>query len=134
MIDNIIELIAEALLRHQGYTDEQLAAIEPGHDGYGCQFCPNHQRWDCTDEDGRSLHPDWDAVVEASETANVVVEALGLEQLFTACMEDEGVVYQLAQRTALRPEVAADDVTRMPSRVEPFVGMSWRTRWWRFNG
>jgi hypothetical protein len=74
--DNEIEAIAVAWMKHQGYTDDQIAAINPDHRAYGCD--PEGYNWNCCDEYGQSLHPVWDAMCEASEMAVVVVEALRL--------------------------------------------------------
>lgn len=69
-----MEVIAKAWLRHQGYTDERIDAIVTGHNT-GCEL--EGYSWNCRDEEGKSLHPDWDALVDACAIANVAVEALG---------------------------------------------------------
>lgn len=63
-------------MEHQGYTQDQINAIGNNHDAYGCEYDTNSQRWDCTDDDGKSLHPDWDDLAVACEMANVAVKAL----------------------------------------------------------
>ncbi|SLF57798.1 hypothetical protein [Mycobacteroides abscessus] len=74
MSKNPVEVIAKAWLRHQGYTDERIDAIVPGHNT-GCEL--EGYSWNCRDEEGKPLHPDWDALVDACAIANVAVEALG---------------------------------------------------------
>lgn len=74
MSKNPVEVIAKAWLRHQGYTDERIDAIAPGHNT-GCEL--EGYSWNCRDEEGKPLHPDWDALVDACAIANVAVEALG---------------------------------------------------------
>jgi hypothetical protein len=70
-----IEAIARAWMAHQGYTEEQvLAAEQQTHQNSGCDR--EGDGWNCTDENGASLHPASDALNEACEMANVAVAAL----------------------------------------------------------
>lgn len=73
-----VEAIAKAWMRHQGYTEDDIAVAETDtHQASGCEFCTNHMTWDCIDpETNQSRHPMWDALDEAVEMANVALEAL----------------------------------------------------------
>jgi len=57
-----------AWLSHQGYTEDDIEVGETDtHEACGCQWCPNHMTWDCTDEEtGQSRHPMRDALEEAA--------------------------------------------------------------------
>lgn len=78
-----IEAIARAWMAHQGYTEAEVAVAEQAtHQQYGCEH--TGLGYNCTDENGNSRHPIWDALYEACEMANVAVEALqsiGVEML-----------------------------------------------------
>jgi hypothetical protein len=78
MPDNLIERIATAWLHHQGYTDAEIDAAPKSHREAGCEA--EGYDWICENEHGASLHPVWDAICEAGDMANVVVEALGLTE------------------------------------------------------
>jgi len=80
-----IEAIARAWMAHQGYTQEQINAIANSHEAYGCDR--EGEQWNCFDEDGKSLHPDWDDLSVACEMANVAVEAL--QSIGYLCTDDE---------------------------------------------
>lgn len=138
----LIKRIATAWLHHQGYTDMQIDAIPDGeidihtHERlYGCSFSNWTLTWDCEDEHGNSNHPVLDAVTEASEMANVIVEALGLTQEFAGCVEDENGDPQLIARDRwLTVDSARDDTDRLPTPYGAFVGAAWLTRWERTDG
>jgi len=67
-----------AVLRHEGYTDEQIADAERTTcETAGCERIDHG--WDCTDEDGRSRHPVQDELVRVAETLRVGFEAVGLD-------------------------------------------------------
>jgi hypothetical protein len=123
--DNLIERIAKAWLHHQGYSDNVIDALRTvNHESYGCEFCPNHQAWDCTDENGHSRHPVWDAIIEAGEIANVVVEILGLT-------EERRVVTPQGTSREVRPgEVLGDRLRSLGWQIST----RWLTGWERTDG
>lgn len=82
-----MEVIAKAWLRHQGYTDERIDAIVTGHNT-GCEL--EGYSWNCRDEEGKPLHPDWDALVDACAIANVAVKALGGHPCRWIAMDGQG--------------------------------------------
>lgn len=62
-------------MAHYGYTPEQITAAETmTHQAAGCAFEGN--RWDCTDEDDKPLHPDWDELEQTAEFIMWVLERL----------------------------------------------------------
>lgn len=67
-----VRRLVEAELRHYGYTDEQVALAHkiPPHTS-DCTF--EAMDWDCSDENGKSFHPESD---EADQVAGVIVRAL----------------------------------------------------------
>ena len=70
-----VEAVARAWMYHQGYSKDEVDIAEQAtHQQYGCEY--QSQGYDCTDENGNSRHPIWDALYEASEMANVAIEAL----------------------------------------------------------
>jgi hypothetical protein len=75
-MSDLVETVARAWLRHQGYTDDDIADAPKSHREAGCDS--EGFAYNCWDERGQSLHPVWDAIVVAGEMANVAVEALGL--------------------------------------------------------
>lgn len=74
--DRLVEAVANAWMRHQGYTEAQVdrAAAIQSHSDAGCGF--DGFDWDCRYEDGESRHPVLDALVEATDMANVAIETL----------------------------------------------------------
>lgn len=85
--EDLLGAIGVALVRHQyGYSDEQMetaaaqscadAGCEPFDASYfGAEFAGS-TAYDCTNENGDSHHPIRDAIAEASDLANVAVEAV----------------------------------------------------------
>lgn len=75
MSEELARDLTHAVMRHYGYTDEQIEVAEDhlAHEVFGCQFDGNHMRWDCEDEAGNSRHPDHD---ELARTANLMVDVV----------------------------------------------------------
>jgi len=74
-----VEAIARALLEHKGYTEDEINA----------PHAHKQECWEdftiavgggripvCRDEDDKSYHPGWDALIEACDIANVAIDAL----------------------------------------------------------
>lgn len=73
--DEQVKAISVAWMHHLGYPDAQIADAEKvGHQNSGCEF--EYPNWNCEDENGYPRHPEMDALIEASEMANVAIEAL----------------------------------------------------------
>lgn len=75
--DPLAHDLTHAIMRHYGYTDDQILAAEvpANHEALGCQRAG--WDWDCTDEDGKPLHPDHDELwLTAALMVDVVVPHL----------------------------------------------------------
>lgn len=94
--------LTEAELRHYGYTDEQIALANkvPPHTS-DCTF--EAMDWDCTDEHGKSFHPEAD---EADLVAGIIGRALEAAQPFMSAAP-------VASRERVA-EVLADEVRTWP--------------------
>lgn len=129
-MDELIKRIAVAWLHHQGYTDAALEAAPNQHRSYDCEL--NGYEWQCHDEYGNSFHPVWDAVIEASEMANVIVESLGLTQEWAPIVvDDDGRTWPRWNEWYDDAAQAAKAVTDDPGTV---LGTAWVTDWERSDG
>lgn len=81
-----VEAIARAWMMHQGHTDNQvLLAEQQTHENSGCDREDN--AWNCDrNACGGSNHPEWDALREACEMANVAIDAL--QSIGSLCTDD----------------------------------------------
>ena len=72
--------MTEHVLRHMGFTDDQIAALSApfDHRAHGCDFDSNHMGWVCEDEDGKPYHGDYDAMSVVAETIGVALETPAL--------------------------------------------------------
>lgn len=85
--ENEVEAIVIAWMQHEGYTDEEIehaatlscrdAGCEPYDAGevFGAEFT-GQTVYDCTNEDGNSMHPARDRIHEVADMAEVAIEAL----------------------------------------------------------
>lgn len=104
--DPLARDLTHAIMRHYGYTDDQILAAEvpANHEALGCQRAG--WDWDCTDEDGKPLHPDHDELwLTAALMVDVVVPHLVRQADVLAPL----VARWLAEeRAAARRELAAE--------------------------
>lgn len=100
--DEQVKIIADAWMLHQGYTQEEIEASVNDLDHSLCEMIPG-VGWDCMDEDGSNRHPEYVALCEASEMANVALDALaqaGFHLTPTAEVKAEALSADLVQQMA----------------------------------
>lgn len=69
------ERLVRSRMEFYGYTGEQINAAEAlTHEASGCVY--EGERWDCHDEDGKSLHPDRDEFEQVAEWVTWVLDEL----------------------------------------------------------
>lgn len=63
-----------AILRHEGYDTAELDTAEATNHAPRCSF--DGAGWDCTDDDGKSLHPLSDRMYQLAEEAQIAHAAI----------------------------------------------------------
>lgn len=72
-----VRRLVEEVLRFYGYSDEQIALANKDNPHISeCEFDTNHQCWVCTDENGKSFHPEWDEAYDVAGIISRVLEAV----------------------------------------------------------
>lgn len=76
LAEQTAQRITHEWMRHLGYTNERIEIAEAQTcENSGCEFVAG-LGWDCSDEHGRSNHPERDDLVDAAELVMFVLERL----------------------------------------------------------
>lgn len=74
-IERVAREITHGWMAHLGYTSERITELDYNdpHIRAGCDF-DSDSGWCCVDEDGKSLHPEYDESCEVAELVMFVLE------------------------------------------------------------
>lgn len=121
-VDPQIKAIADAWLTHQGYKPDEIK--DPDHSL--CEMIAG-VGWDCTDEEGRDRHPEYAALYQASEMANVALEAIA-ESGFCLTLKPDADALKAVRKLhhaverVVRAMDANDQFTRLVTQVSCSCG------------